>query len=118
MDQTSLRSQILSRYPGFLRKLQSSPSKEIRMLVRMVQNDPRSTTCKNIRYLQSLTGMDDPEKYSSWRIREALPKKTVPEAEKWRLGLLSELIRVRYNRFIEVQDSKRITAMINSLCST
>ena len=46
-EESSLRSQILTRYPGFLKKLQSSPCKEIRMLVRMVQVDPRSTTCKN-----------------------------------------------------------------------
>ena len=117
-EQTSLRNQILSRYPGFLRKLQCSPSKEIRMLVRMVQEDPRSTTCRNIRYLKRMTGLDAPDKYSSWRIREALPKKTVPDAEQWRLGMLVELIRVRQSRFNEVQDSKRITAMINSLCST
>ena len=57
-EQSSLRSQILSRYPGFLQKLQSSPSKEIRMLVRIVQVDPRSTTCKNIRYIERLTGLD------------------------------------------------------------
>ena len=71
-EQSGLRSQVLSRYSGFLRKLQCSPSKEIRMLVRMVHNDPRSTTCKNIRYLKRMTGLDAPEKYSSLRIREVM----------------------------------------------
>ena len=32
-DQPSLRNQILSRYPGFYKKLQMSPSKEVRMMV-------------------------------------------------------------------------------------
>ena len=39
-DQPSLRNQVLSRYPGFYRKLQSSPSKEVRMLVSMVSSAP------------------------------------------------------------------------------
>jgi hypothetical protein len=43
-DQVSLRNQILSRYPGFYRKLLLSPSKEVRMLLRMVDSDQRSTT--------------------------------------------------------------------------
>ena len=48
-DERSLRNQVLSRYPGFFRKLESLPSKEVRMLVRMVSSDPKSTTCKNLR---------------------------------------------------------------------
>ena len=117
-DKTSLRNQILSRYPGFLRKLQSSPSKEIRMLVRMVSDDPRSNTCQNLRYLRRVTNLENPEQYSSWRIRKELPKKCVPDGEKWRLGLLSKLMTMKENMFMEVQDSKTITAMVDSLCST
>ena len=117
-DQTSLRNQTLSRYPGFFRNLLSSPSKEIRMLVRIIQDDPRSTTCQNLRYLRKLTNLESAETYSSWRIRKELPEKSVPEVESWRLGLLAELMRVRQNKYLEVEDSKRVTAMIESLCST
>ena len=60
-DQTILRNQILSRYPGFYRKLLNSPSKEVRVLARMVAADPRSTTCKNLRYLREATGMENVE---------------------------------------------------------
>ena len=63
------------------------PSKEIRMLVKIIEDDPRSTTCNNIRYLRKLTNIDNAEKYSSWRIRKELPKMLVPESENWRLGL-------------------------------
>ena len=117
-DQTSLRNQILSRYPGFYRKLKMSPSKEVRMLVQMVENDPRSTTCQNLRYLRKVSNLENAEQYSSWRIREELPQKSVPEAEKWRLGLLTKLMAMKQNQYMEVQDSKRITAMVESLCST
>ena len=88
------------------------------MLVKMVEADPRSTTCQNLRYVRKVTNLDNAEHYSSWRIREELPIKSVPESEKWRLGLLTKLMAMKENRYMEVQDSKRITAMIESLCST
>ena len=116
-DQTSLRNQILSRYPGFYRKLQMSTSKEVRMLVKMISNDPRSTTCQNLRYLRRLTTLEHPEQFSSWRLRKDLPKQNVPEREQWRLGLLTNLMNTRQNLYMEVKDSQRITAMIDNLCT-
>ena len=89
-DQTSLRNQILSRYPGFY-------SKEVRMLLKMVESDPRSTTCQNLRYLRKVTKLENSEQYSSWRIRKELPLKYVPEPEKWRLGLLTDLMAMQQN---------------------
>ena len=83
-----------------------------------MENDPRPTTCQNLRYLRKVTNLENAEQFSSWRIREELPKKTVPEAEKWRLGLLTKLMAMKQNQYMEVQDSKRITAMVESLCST
>ena len=88
------------------------------MLVRMVSSDPRSTTCKNLRYLRERTGLDQPERCSSLRVTEVLQVQDVPQAERWRLGLLSHLMEMKKKKFIEVQDSKRITAMLDILCST
>ena len=64
------------------------------MLVNMVSKDPRSTTCRNLRYLRLVTKMDQAEQFSSSRIREALPVQHVPEKEKWRLGLLTSLLKM------------------------
>ena len=117
-DQLSLRNQVLSRYPGFYRKLQSSPSKEVRMLVNMVSKDPRSTMCKNIKFIREKTGFEQPEYYSSIRVKEALPVQRVPTHELWRLGLLVKLMEMKKKKFMEVKDSQQLTAMIDSLCST
>jgi hypothetical protein len=117
-SQTSLRNQILARYPGFYRKLLASPSKEVRVLARMVSADPRSTTCRNLRYLREVTKMDNVESYSSWRVRESLPVQKVPEKEMWRVGLLTSLMGLRSEKYKMVQDTKSICAMIDSLCST
>ena len=110
-----LRNQVISRYPGFYRKLLSSPSREIRALARIVSNDPRSTTCKNLRFLRSKTEMNQPEFYSSLRIKAALPVQAVPECEKWRLGLLANLLMVRGEKHLRVEDTRSICAMIDSL---
>ena len=101
---TSLRNQIISRYAGFYRKLLSSPSREIRGLVRIVSDDPRSTTCANLRLLRNKTGKRQAELYSSAIVKAALPVLSVPEAEKWRLGLLTNLLKLRSEMY-QVQDA-------------
>ena len=110
VEHTSLRNQILSRYPAFYRKLLQSPSKEVRVLARMVSADPRSSTCTNLRYLQNMTGLAAPEFYSSSRIKMELPNKKIPEAEKWRLGLLDNLLKRKKERLMKVEDSNAICA--------
>ena len=90
---TSLRNQVLSRYSGFYRNLLSSPSKEVRILARTVSDDPRSTTCSNLRYLQKMTGLSQPEFYSAGRIKIDLTYQAGPrsrEVETWSPGQLVE----------------------------
>ena len=117
-DHTSLRNQILCRYSGFYRKLLLSPSREVQFLARIVASDPRSTTCSNLKYLSKKTSMSQPQLYSSVRVKAALPVKHVPEAEHWRLGLLRSLLTLRGEKYLRVEDTKHICAMIESLCST
>ena len=69
----SRKNQVLSRYPGFYRSLLNSPSREVRILARIVAADPRSTTCTNLRYLERLTNLDMPQNYSVIRVRNNLP---------------------------------------------
>ena len=87
-DETILRNQILRRYPGFYRGPVSSPSKEVRILARMVKDDPRSTTCRNLRYLRQMSMIQQVEIYSSWRVKEALGMEKVLEHVKWKKKIL------------------------------
>ena len=109
---TSLRNQML--YQNML----NSPIKEVRTLVWIISAGPRSVTCSNIRYLQRMTGLSQPQLYSSVRIKISLPVKQVPESEKWRLGLLDNLMKMKQDKYLRVEDSKTICAMIDSLCNT
>ena len=116
-SQISLRNQVLSRYQGFFRSLLESPSREVRALAIIVRSDPRSSTCKNLRYLEKMTGLKS-ELYCSSRIRLALPVKKVPDSEQWRLGLMTNLMKMKNEKHLRVEDTKRVTAMMDSLCST
>ena len=115
---SSLRNQVISRYSKFYQKLANSSSKEVRILIQVVKHDPRSTTCRNLRLLRKLSGFSQAEYYSTYRIKAALPIKEVPKKECWRLGLLTNLLLLRSERFNSCLDAQRIDAMIVSLCST
>ena len=115
---TSLRNQVLSRYAGFYRKLLNSPSKEVRFMVHVVSDDARSTTCKNLRLLRSLTGFRQAEAYSSAKIKSVLPIKVVPQSETWRLGLLTSLLSLHREKRLVCDPTMSTEAMISSLCST
>ena len=44
--------------------------------------------------------------------------KEVPDGELWRLGLLDRLLALRTERQEDSDNTKRLVAMIASLCST
>ena len=67
----------------------------MRILVRLVANDPRSTTCRNLRYMEELTQLTKPQFYTAMRVRDALPVRKVPDQENWRLGLMTSLMKIR-----------------------
>ena len=71
-----------------------------------------------MKYLRKVAKHEQVEWFSSWRVRELLPVKSVPENEKWRLGLLTYLMEMRFDKYLEVKDSKQICAMVDSLSST
>ena len=91
--------------------------KEIRILSNLAIYDHRSTTCRNISYLNEITGL-----YvlceSKWRVRAALPNQSSVPVETWRSSLLLKLLEIRNN--YSYKDMKityeQTNEMINSLC--
>ena len=116
-DFVPLRNMVLGRYPAFYRRLQSSSSKEVRMMVELASANAQTVTSVNLAHLQNLT-MLDPTLDSIRDIKLALPVKSVPEEEEWRLGLLDKLLQLRGEKRAAGENSKQVTAMISSLCST
>ena len=119
-DLPSLELQVLSRYPMFLKKLEASPSREIRFMFEIVKDDPGSATFRNIRYFKTVCKEKDVLEFSSWRARQILPKTIIPDSELWRTGLLTTLLTIKRNRLYSqyrmTVDQTR--AMIYSLCAS
>ena len=112
-----LRNLVLARYPGFLQKLLSSPSREVSIMAEVALKDARTITASNARMLTGLTGIDCSmaDKFS---MRSLLPIKEVPESERWRLGLLDALLEMRTQQEKEGVDTRRVVAMLSSLCTS
>ena len=112
-----LRVQVLSRFPKFYRRLVESPSKEVRLLAGLATRDARSVLACNLAHVSGLAGLNCSVE-SAAAVRNALPIKTVPECESWRVGLLDGLLRARADLEKQQSDTKRVTALISSLCTT
>ena len=111
------RKQIYSRYVNFFQHLFTSSSQEIRHLARVVSHDVRSTTSRNLQFIQKMSGLS-PWDYSSWRVVEKIETASVPPNNEWRLTLLVKLLETRSQKSALLEDTSRLTMMINSLCNT
>ena len=98
-DIVSLKSQVLSRYPKFVRKLLDSTSKEVRFLSRILLTDQRSNLCNNISYLSDATKINNVIMVAGWRIRQALKEKCT--LEPWRENLLATFMKIKCDKSYE-----------------
>ena len=83
----------------------------------LVDRDMGSTTGKNLALLERETGMNlwlSP----SWKVSAELDslKAPVPFQDIWRLDYLGKLLRERYRLSKEVEQTKQIDTLIESLC--
>ena len=105
-DIVSLKQQVLSRYPKFIRKLLESTSKEVQFLSRIVLEDQRSNTCGNISYLSEITKINNVIMVAGWRIRQALKQKCT--LEPWRRNLLETFMKIKYDKTHEENQAQEI----------
>ena len=54
-------------------------------------------------YMRGITSMDQADLYFSWRIREMLSVKQVPQGELRRLGLMTTLLEMKSDKHREVR---------------
>ena len=111
------RKQIYSRYVSYFQHLFTSTSQEIRHLARIVSRDARSTVFRNVKFIQEMSGLS-PWDYSSWRVVQKIENATVPPNNEWRLSFLEKLLEQRRQKSALLEDTSRLTLMINSLCNT
>ena len=81
----------------------------------LLQKDKRSATARNIEYLNGICQCDI-LKFSSWKVKEKLPRPSA--CEPWRTQLLTTFVKVRNSgNYEEVNLSKtQLEEMLRSLC--
>ena len=97
-NHVSLRNQVLSRYPAFVRKLLNSFSSEVRFLANLVLKDQRSTLCRNLSYISNITQLSQVHQISKWRLKEVLPRQLCKSEDMWRVSLLSAYLEIRFRK--------------------
>ena len=114
----SLRRQVFSRYPGFVKKLLNAPSNEIRFLTRVAISDKRSVVCRNIMYLNQVSKLDVMSE-SKQRLKEAMPYQSEEQLEPWRISLLTTFLDIMINRRYDQFNlsQSHVKSMIDSLCT-
>ena len=116
-EHTSLRKMVLTRYPGFVKKLLSSPCFELRFLASIVIDDSRTVTCRNINYVNSITKLDVMRE-PKWKIKLAKIYQSDEDPEPWRLRLLTTLLDIKMNQRFDLWKLPMNTLddMVTSLC--
>ena len=116
---SSIRQDLLSRWPKFFRSLLSGPSPEAATLARVAAADRRSTTAANNALITAATGL------SAWtataeQIQAKLQRREVamtPE-ELSTAEYLLELLQTRAEMSLQCDDTTSITAHINFLVTS
>ena len=114
---SSVRKNILAQYFGFLHRLGKSVSSEVRLMSRIAGSDIRSMTGRNCHNLEEEFGLD-PWSAPPGAFKQKYKYYKVPYVDKWRLPLLDSLLTTRHEMAVCGEDTKDITGLIESLCSS
>ena len=119
-DFTSAKVDILARFGGFFRSLRMSPCYEVAVLANLAGRDLRSTTGKNLAFLEECSGLD-PWKFGSARLKAELKEREVvevPPMDQWRVKYLADLLGLRqtFHYMGDKEGEMAVIGLIDSLC--
>ena len=107
----------MGRYPDFFQCMAGSPSSEVSLMAALAAQDARTVTASSLALVINLSKLDCATAGGK-EVKQALPVQEGPKKEGWRLGLLDALLREQAVMEQEGKESKRVVAMVSSLCST
>ena len=87
------------------------------MIANVAGRCARSVTGSNLMQIARETGLD-PWVVPGWRVRAAVKKSDLPEVEGWRVQFLMKLVVARREMVANCEDTKEVTDLIESLCSS
>ena len=112
-----IKTELMSRYTNFYRSVSTSASFELCLLSKIVCKDVRSTTKRNLSFIEHETSLD-PCTASPQEVKSSVIPNEVPRNQHWRLNLLQNLLDERREKNSLMEDTKIISHMIDSLCSS
>ena len=118
-SETSARTDILSRYGKFSKNLRESVSKEIRVLFNLVSRDLQTTTARNLRFVEDLSGTDV-WTVSPGKLKQELDRNQfvdISPQDYWRVSYLGSLLQQREEaKHLGLEDRfKMLQELIDSL---
>ena len=114
---SSVRKRILLQFASFLQRLGRSVNSEIRIMSRIVACVVRSVTARNCLNMVREFSLD-PWIVPAFKFKKEYKMYEVPEPDHWRPSLLSSLLREKYELNVTGENTKTITELIESLCSS
>ena len=108
---------MLSRYVKFVRSLLNHESPEVATVANCLVMDRGSTTGVNVYKLERETGLDI-RSVTPAKVKQVLleNQQLTPPVDQWRLPLLERLLAERREMEVNVEDTKDISSLIDSLC--
>ena len=115
---TSLRDDLLARWPKFLRSLLTGPSPEAAVVARMAAADVRSTTAANNRLVEEYCGRPALTATTA-EVRAALAAQHVMTEEEWVAAThLTWELQDRDRARLQGLDTSSIQTRIDELCAS
>ena len=115
----TIRTAILARYVKFVRSLLGHESPEVSAVANYLVMDRGSTTGVNVYKLEKETGLNV-RTVAPARLKEVLleGQQKTPPVDCWRKPLLQRLLAERRQMELNVEDTKEISDVIDSLCKS
>ena len=116
-DFVPIKTELMARYGNFYNSLCKSKSPEVQLMASLVTRDVQSTTAKNLATIRRETGVHSLT-VPPLLVRQNVPLAVIPVNQEWRLPLLSKLLHQRREMENSFLETKLISAVIDSLCSS
>ena len=89
------KTMLCSRYVGFYKSLIQSSKLSVRILAKLFQGDQRTVLGKTLFTLCRLSEAQNTDSLSCQVVKKNIKYFDVPEAEVWRLDMVTELLKLR-----------------------
>ena len=111
-----LRRILVKRYLSFIKKIESSDKKPLRVLLEIAKKDVRTTTGSNLRRIMLMAGKESIDDLHE--ADEAMEYHKIPEREAWRVDVLKELVDTKQDKLeVDGIPDAELEQILNFVCT-